>query len=258
MCATHSKPVSSARIRARDLVFKGRAIKPDRRSQLYLSDSVSASASNTDDEFDYYDRGSVIDEENDVEGQDAFPEAVEYDPHAVVGNLQWDEDLITPGPSSTAADSPGGQRTFLVPQRPRRHPTQDTVVPRPIVSVSAPREDTPLLPKQTSLTFAEPPRPSAGGGDVLPAIAMPIEGPPQTLTRRTSQVSVRSRRGSTASKQTKAVQAGQSTFGQTVSSLNVVAFHHLSVYVVSCSMLLQSCLELACCPNPWHLHMQDG
>lgn len=174
---------------------------------------MSASASNTDDEFDWDDRGSVIDEEREVGG--ALPDAVEYDPGAVVGNLQWDEDL-TPGPSTTA----GARRAFLVPHPPTRQETQDTVTPRSFApsAGSAPREDTPLLQKSTSLTFAEPPRPYTGN-DVLPAIAMPIEGPPTTLTRRASQVSARSRRGSNASKQAKGVQAGQSTYGQTVGCL---------------------------------------
>ncbi|KAI0348628.1 hypothetical protein BDW22DRAFT_1320195 [Trametopsis cervina] len=47
---------------------------------------------------------------------------------------------------------------------------------------------------------------------------MPVDGPPATLTRRISQSSARSggRRGSGASRVTKAVQAGQSTFGQTL------------------------------------------
>jgi hypothetical protein len=180
----------------------------------------------SDDEFNYYDRESVIGEEPDAE--EPLPDAVEYDPDAVVGNLQWDEDL-TPGPSTTATDvSPAARRQFLAHARqPVRHPTQDTVTPRSILPAdpgSVPREDTPLLQKNTTLTFAEPPAPArlaapADGNDVLPSIAMPIEGPPVALSRRGSQVSMRSRRGSNASKATKGVQTGQSTFGQTVGAL---------------------------------------
>lgn len=147
---------------------------------------------------------------------------VEYDPNAVIGNLQWDEDLA-PGPSSAAPDIQPGGRQFVIPPRPTRQGTDDTVVPRrtspKVTLLTSPlvaREDTPLLQKTTSLTFAEPPRPSAEN-DVLPSIVMPIEGPPQTLMRRASQVSIRERRGSTGSKAAKGVQAGYSTFGQTVS-----------------------------------------
>lgn len=174
------------------------------------------SASNTDDELDIYDRDSAFDEEAELEGP--LPEAVEYDPHAVVGNLQWDEDL-TPGPS--AVDSPSARHAILIPQRPTR---RDTFVPRSLLSSSTPHEDTPLLHKPTALTFAEPPRPSTGN-DVLPPIAMPVDGPPETLTRRLSQASLRSRRGSTTSRMSKAVQTGQSTSGQTVSLLYAFNIH---------------------------------
>lgn len=197
------------------------AFEAYRRSQLYLSDSVSASASASGDEWDDDDRGSVIEEEprdaRDVE--ERLPHTVEYDPHAVVGNLQWDEDL-TPGPSSARPDSP--PRQYVIPPRPIRQGTEDTVVPRtasprfPLAaSPRTPREDTPLLRKTTSLTFAEPRRPSAG--DVIPGSALPgAEVPPPTLARRASQASTRDRRGSTGSRATKGVQAGQSTFGQTL------------------------------------------
>ena len=190
---------------------------------------MSASASASDDDFDFYDRdGSVIDEEAAVE--EPLPDAVQYDPNAVVGNLQWDEDL-TPGPSNTADVSPTTRRQFIVPpSRPARQSTQETVKPHSVrpsgVSADAsPREDTPLLPKNTTLTFAEPPPPPrpATGNDVIPSIAMPVDGPPVSLTRRASQVSMRSRRGSNASKATKGVQAGQSTFGQTVGLPNIYA-----------------------------------
>ncbi|GJE86038.1 amino acid transporter [Phanerochaete sordida] len=199
------------------------AFEAYRRSQRYLSDTVSASASATDDEWDDYDRESVIEDEprEDRDVEERLPHAVEYDPHAVVGNLQWDEDL-TPGPSSAPTDTPSGPRQYVIPPRPARHDTEDTIVPRaaspryPLaVSPRLAREDTPLLHKATSLTFAEPPRPSADNG-VLPSIAMPVDGPPQTLVRRTSQVSARERRGSTGSRAAKAVQAGHSTFGQTL------------------------------------------
>lgn len=173
--------------------------------------SVSASPSATDDEWDF-DRESVIDEENALEGP--LPDAVEYDPHAVVGNLQWDEDL-TPGPSAPA-DTPTTSRPPATIQLPWRRPTQTTITP----ILSAPREDTPLLRKTTSLSFAEPPRPASDGG-VLPTITVPADRPSQVLTRRESQLSTRSvgisyRRGSNASRVTKAVQTGQSTYGQTV------------------------------------------
>ena len=113
----------------------------------------------------------------------------------------------------------------MIPPRPIRQGTEDTVVPRPAPSPRFPlaaspraaREDTPLLRKTTSLTFAEPRRPSAG--DVIPGSALPgAEDLPPTLARRASQASTRDRRGSTGSRATKGVQAGQSTFGQTVST----------------------------------------
>lgn len=183
----------------------------DRRSQRYFTESVSASA--TDDEFDDFEEHSVIDEEEAVEGP---PPARSYDPYVSVGNLQWDEDL-TPSGAEFPTTSP---RPLLVPvSQPQYHvrqATDDTI--RPVPRDDA-REDTPLLHKTTSLTFSEPRR---GAGDALPSIAMPIDGPPATLVRRASQVSTQSaaqRRGSTTSRATKGIQAGQSTAGQTVRSL---------------------------------------
>lgn len=188
----------------------------DRRSQRYFSDSisVSASASATEDDWDEFDDDrSVVDMERDVEGpQDGMTRT--YDPNAVVGNLQWDEDL-TPGPS-TSVGSFTAPRRFLIPmpQHTARRTTEDTVVP--IVARHEAREDTPLLHRATSLTFSEPARRDHANENVLPVIAMPIDGPPTTLTRRASQASIRQRRGSAGSRVTKGVQAGQSTFGQTV------------------------------------------
>lgn len=184
------------------------------------------SVSATDDEWDdIYDRESFIEEEDyrsDRDVEERLPQAVDYDPSTAVDNLQWDEDL-PPRPSAAATDAPPGPRQYGIHPRHTRQGTEDTIVPlnaSPRFALPASprvaREDTPLLRKAISLTFAEPPRPTAGN-DVLPSIAMPIEGPSHTLTRRASQISARSRRGSTSSKAAKAIQARQSTFGQTVS-----------------------------------------
>ncbi|KAI0704895.1 transmembrane amino acid transporter protein-domain-containing protein, partial [Cytidiella melzeri] len=192
----------------------------DRRSQYYLSDSVSASPSLGDDDFVDYEDQSVIDEDNvpDIssvlEHEPGPPLTRSYDPNAALGNLQWDEDL-TPGPSTNVDTHSGAHPIFLPgPHRTSRQVTEDTIVP----SRSDAREDTPLLlHRATSLTFAEPQRRPMNEG-VLPPIVMPVDGPPQTLTRRLSQVSNRSggRRGSTASRANKVAHGGQSTFGQTL------------------------------------------
>ena len=188
---------------------------------------MSASPSQTDLEFadDDFEQQSVVEEdveeEAEAEPRPSTPPTRSYDPNAALGNLQWDEDL-TPGPSSSVGGDYGARTAFLHP-RPRpiqvRQVTDETIRPSPHNEARA-REDTPLLHKATSLTFAEPRRPAPTADGVSAPIAMPVEGPPTTLTRRVSQASTRSglavRRGSTASRVTKAVQAGQSTFGQTV------------------------------------------
>lgn len=169
------------------------------------------SASATDDEYDGFEEQSVIDEEEAIESPSP---SRSYDPNVAVGNLQWDEDLTPSG-----VDIPTTSRPFLLPASRQhvRQVTEETIKPVPRDEA---REDTPLLRKTTSLTFSEPTRPDAVG-DVLPSIVMPIEGPPMTIVRRGSQVSTQSashwqRRESTTSRVTKGVQAGQSTFGQTV------------------------------------------
>lgn len=212
-----------------------------------MADSISGSPSqdgleDTDD-IDYEDQSVIdesIDEFDDADVGDSPPPTRSYDPNAALGNLQWDEDL-TPGPSGAAGDTRSGQPVFLpVPPRPIRQTTSNTIVASPRNDA---REDTPLLHKATSLTFAEPPRPAPTGEGVLTPIAMPADGPPATLTRRVSQVSTRSgvRRGSTASRVTKAVQAGQSTFGQTVSTMEEDT-HIFADALRSYSMPLQFCL----------------
>ncbi|KAI0094699.1 transmembrane amino acid transporter protein-domain-containing protein [Irpex rosettiformis] len=204
------------------------AFQAFRRSQYYLADSVSASPSQTDLDFEHddvdYEEQSVIEESIDEEAGIGIPSSTppprSYDPNAAIGNLQWDEDL-TPGPSTVAVSSGGAHPGFLspaiMPPRPIRHVTDETIVPSPRNNA---RENTPLLHKVTSLTFAEPRRPAPPNASDGALVPMPIDGPPVTLTRRVSQVSTRSgpavRRGSTASRATKAIQAGQSTSGQTL------------------------------------------
>lgn len=197
----------------------------DRRSQYYLADSVSASPSATDDEYEDFDEQSVFNEDFDDEASTSPTRS--YDPDAAIANLQWDEDL-TPGPSSFSNTRSAPGPFFLpIPQQPIRQTTEETIVP----ARSEPREYTPLLHKTTSLTFAEPTRRTSD--NVLPVIAMPVDGPPVTVTRRISQASFRGtgqRRGSAASRVTKGVQVGQSTFGQTVRCRFVLFFQVFDLF----------------------------
>ena len=73
-------------------------------------------------------------------------------------------------------------------------------------------ENTPLLRKERSFGSIASHRP-------LSERAVPVGGRPTTLARRSSQASLRSvAQRSMVSRADKAVQAGQSTFGQTVSA----------------------------------------
>lgn len=121
----------------------------------------------------------------------------------------WDEDLTPSGPSALTESRPTPPS---IPQPPPRRTTDTTIVP--VTRSPAVSEDTPLLHKSISLTFAEPRIPPVNNGTPTPA-----DGPPTAVIRRTSYASIHSagrHRGSNASRVSKAAEVGKSTFGQTV------------------------------------------
>ncbi|TCD64000.1 hypothetical protein EIP91_004702 [Steccherinum ochraceum] len=180
------------------------AVASYRRSTLYLSDSISASASGEED-FDAVD--SSYDEEAEAGGVSASrtETGLIHDDSAFTG--EWDEeeeDSLTPGPSTANTG-------FLLPVP--EDPATPTAAPK-----DGAREQTPLLRKTTSLSFLERTAPPRVKSAVKPVgDAGLAERSP--LIRRTSQLSTRSkvsvRRGSTG-KAVKVVTTGQSTFGQTL------------------------------------------
>ena len=172
------------------------------------------SAPPTDDEYD--EEAFLDDEQHDVERRSA-EETGEL--NETLRNLVWEEDL----PSTPSSQL---RRTYVPVSRvpPRRRSTDKTIVPTaraPVPSPGTPasvREDTPLLQRPTSLTFVEPPTRTID--NALPSLGIPADGPSMAPVRRTSYSSIRSveRRGLA-----KAVPAGKSTFGQTVSTSRLLA-----------------------------------
>lgn len=214
----------------------------DRRSQFYLSDTVSASGEEDfDDDNDDDDADFMFDEENQS-GVLASPSgrSVPDIDTSVVG--EWDEeDMMTPGPSTSTAAAATSPFLPSVPEE------VGTPTPRDVMA----HERTPLLRKTTSLSFLErtaPPRAEAGKN-----------AHPRVVVRRTSTQSTRSkvslRRGSTG-KAVKMLPTGQSTFGQTVRDRGRVLFYEclrmlILGFMCSCSTPSLFSLVLACCPSPW-------
>lgn len=160
----------------------------------------------------------MFDEEHDIETpipevNEPSPSPSRDDDQAVVGELEWDEEDsdTTPGPSEV--DPLYG---FLAP---RAH------TPNLLGSHSphTHHERTPLLRKTTSLSFLEhrgPRQPL----DAYRTVAQPIAKDVLQIAkvRRASQLSVASRtdaRRVSTGRAPKYIPSGQSTFGQTVSSL---------------------------------------
>lgn len=175
----------------------------DRRAQVYLSDSVSASGTSDDEDF-LEPEGPTIQEDQDAE-IDAAGDEQPYD--ALVSNLQWDEDL-TPGPTI-----PSG-RPFLLPQRTRTPSQASKTPPRgPAMHISNAAERTPLLRTSTDKTYVPYTETTAPPVAAIPAGDPAVQ---RAMSRRPSQMSVgrTSRRFAGKSKGI----SGHSTYGQTVST----------------------------------------
>ncbi|THH34010.1 hypothetical protein EUX98_g27 [Antrodiella citrinella] len=177
------------------------AVASYRRSQLYLSDTISNSASGDEDE-----RESIYDEESQI-GADASGEEngrVEIDT-SITG--EWDDDdELTPGPSIDSL-----RPEYLLPV-----PEEGAATPKAIPAPQdAAREHTPLLRKTTSLSFLERTAPPRAAKVVL---KLPERASP-SIVRRNSQLSTRSRvsgRRMSTGRAPKFAPTGHSTFGQTL------------------------------------------
>ncbi|KAH8100648.1 transmembrane amino acid transporter protein-domain-containing protein [Cristinia sonorae] len=187
-----------------------------RRSQYYLSDSISASASGEED-FDHDE--AFYDEENEIDGPGPGSppiireESGEYahEGGELMGQWEDDDNDLTPGPSTIGAGFhlPIPERPTVVPSSSVREAELQTPTPR-----AEAREQTPLLRKTTSLSFLERTAPARKKAAVK--VKKIVHTP---LVRRSSELSTRSkvslRRPSTA-KASKFGPTGQSTFGQTL------------------------------------------
>ena len=181
------------------------------------------SASQTDDED--YDESVLVDEDQDVdvearaataEGTEPEAASYSYDAHDTVRNLSWDEDLMAEQQAAFAPSRPLPRSRRIV-RPPRialpRSGTDMTIVP----ALHAPdtTEVTPLLHRSTSLTFAEPPREPLLD-HTIPAVEGPLSSMPVGHRPSYSSIRTADRRGSNASRLSKAAMLGKSTFGQTV------------------------------------------
>lgn len=230
----------------------------DRRSQLYLSDTISNSASGEED-FDEDERGSLYDEESQI-GANASSDENGRGVHIDTSFTgEWDDDDyndLTPGPSANPLHP---EYLFPVPEEGVATPR---AAPAPAPQDAA-HEHTPLLRKTTSLSFLERTAPPRAAKVVL---KLPNEGAsPTTIARRNSQLSTRSRvsgRRLSTGKAAKLAPTGQSTFGQTVSASDMMSFQRNMLICcccwISCSIVSPFYSALACCPSPLHLPMRDG
>jgi len=203
--SSHSSHIS---FRPRSLSGVVDVIESYRRAQVYLSDSVSASASGTSDEEDFERQGEApIEEEDDVDIENTRRINQPYDD--VVSNLQWDEDL-TPGPSRNVGIPTHSSRPFLLPV-PSRRSTRDssTSIQTSVTPTPKAEERTPLLSASNAESYL-------GHSARIPAIVETAASAQTAVSgaavvRKPSQLSVHR-----PVAKVKAVSGGHSTTGQTV------------------------------------------
>ncbi len=170
---------------------------------------TSADDGESDDDF-------VFDEENEIETP--IPEATEPSYDAVVGDLEWDEDELTPSPPSSTTTTTGPVREFLIAP-PALTVTRSNSGTKSVVPQVS-HERTPLLRKTTSLSFLERPIPRRvpiTRAAIPPGDALHV--PVVSSGRRASQLSAISRtstRRVSTGRAAKYLPSGQSTFGQKV------------------------------------------